>query len=112
MIYIVRFIILVTVNNKGEYKWPGSITGNIVTQPCINKESSSAHYYCEYDGKWTHLNTTACPYFSETTKVSLERSVFMNILISNVISIDAGTICPRKSVRCERECDGSVSATS
>ncbi|KAL3277199.1 hypothetical protein HHI36_012550 [Cryptolaemus montrouzieri] len=65
----------VTSNNKGTYTWPGSIVNNTVSITCeslnlsLNVSEQKVHYYCSINGTWENLNTSACPYVSEPTKI-------------------------------------------
>lgn len=65
----------VTVNNKGSYTWPRTVVNFTVSMPCehlrLNSEISEqkASYFCAPDGQWQNLNTTACAYISETTRI-------------------------------------------
>lgn len=62
-------------NNKGTYNWPKTIINNTVMLPCqslhLNFDISSqrASYFCSNTGEWTNLNTSACSYTSDTTKI-------------------------------------------
>ncbi|XP_077294796.1 remoulade [Arctopsyche grandis] len=77
----------VTSNNKGLYTWPGSISGNLVSQPCYNKEGALAYYNCSEDGYWSQLNTSACSYASQRTKM-LEQFALLKFAVvkGNVLS--------------------------
>lgn len=69
-----------TKNNKGVYSWPQTMRGHTVRLPCEIEENpyAAAAYKCNDIGEWTHLDTSACPYISETTKV-LEQFARMNL---------------------------------
>ncbi|KAK3928787.1 Adhesion G protein-coupled receptor A2 [Frankliniella fusca] len=64
----------VTRSNKGTYVWPQTVVGFTAELPCeafdFNSVSKhSAFYECSNEGKWQSLNTSLCPYASETTRL-------------------------------------------
>jgi G protein-coupled receptor 125 len=67
----------VTSNNKGVYTWPKTVVGNTVELQCEGEQLTGmgyrpllrAQYTCTEAGVWEGLNTTVCPYVSETTKI-------------------------------------------
>lgn len=67
--------ITVTSNNKGTYTWPRTVVNYTATVPCESPNLSfdvmahKALYFCSEDGQWINLNTSACSYTSETTKI-------------------------------------------
>lgn len=77
----------VTTDNKGTYTWPRTIVNFTVTMTCeqlhlnsgINEQKAS--YYCSADGQWQNLNTTACAYVSETTRI-LEQFSIVNLSLT------------------------------
>ncbi|KAF5295990.1 hypothetical protein FQA39_LY12762 [Lamprigera yunnana] len=81
--------IVQTENNKGSYVWPRTLLNNTVHLPCtslqLNSEevSQTATYYCSSTGEWIHLNTSACTFTSDTTKI-LEQFSRVNLTISNI----------------------------
>lgn len=78
----------VTRNNKGVYFWPKTVVGFTVDLPCEGEQSTTilntveprASYSCNESGFWENLNTTQCPYISETTKI-LEQFSRLNLSI-------------------------------
>lgn len=80
---------MVTRNNKGVYFWPKTIVGFTVDLPCegeqpttaLNMIEPRASYSCNESGYWENLNTTQCPYISETTKI-LEQFSRVNLSIA------------------------------
>lgn len=77
----------VTTNNKGSYMWPRTIVNNTVTMPCESIQLNSdiaqqkASYFCSLDGQWENLNTSNCPYMSDTTKI-LEQFSKVNLSLT------------------------------
>lgn len=77
----------VTSNNKGSYTWPRTIVNNTVTMPCeslqLNGDTAlqKASYFCSLEGQWEHLNTSNCPYTSDTTKI-LEQFSKVNLSLT------------------------------
>ncbi|KYB24876.1 adhesion G protein-coupled receptor A3 [Tribolium castaneum] len=67
--------ITVTSNNKGTYTWPRTVVNYTATVPCESPNLSydvslhKASYFCSVEGQWENLNTSACSYTSETTKI-------------------------------------------
>jgi G protein-coupled receptor 125 len=67
----------VTSNNKGVYTWPKTVVGYTVELQCEGEQLTGigyrpplkAQYTCMESGVWERLNTTVCPYVSETTKI-------------------------------------------
>lgn len=79
-----------TVDNKGSYIWPQTFMNNTVTLNCTSLNanldvlSQKASYYCSSNGTWQNLNTTACPYTSETTKILQQFSQITNNFLESV----------------------------
>uniref|UniRef100_W8BNX9 G-protein coupled receptor 124 n=1 Tax=Ceratitis capitata TaxID=7213 RepID=W8BNX9_CERCA len=69
--------------NKGTYYWPQTIRGQIVSQPCVENEEKNllVTYSCNEYGKWENLNTSLCPFVSETTRI-LEQISKMNVSLT------------------------------
>lgn len=65
----------VTVDNKGTYTWPRTVVNFTVTMTCehiklnVNAAEQKASYFCSSNGQWQNLNTSACTYTSETTRI-------------------------------------------
>ncbi|XP_052121111.1 adhesion G protein-coupled receptor A3 [Frankliniella occidentalis] len=64
----------VTRSNKGTYVWPQTVVGFSAELPCeaigFNSfHKHSAFYECSSEGRWQSLNTSLCPYASETTRL-------------------------------------------
>lgn len=91
-----------TANNKGRYAWPRTIRGHTVRLPCAGDGASAAStaalaagaagaahgsrqphatFRCSETGAWLDLDTEACPYMRETTKV-LEQFARINMSIA------------------------------
>lgn len=85
-----------TKNNKGIYFWPKTIVGFTVDLPCVikqpsivgNKVEPHAVYTCNEGGFWENLNTTLCPYVSETTRI-LEQFSQVNLSIAKGSVLDS-----------------------
>ncbi|XP_017780514.1 PREDICTED: adhesion G protein-coupled receptor A3 [Nicrophorus vespilloides] len=79
--------ITTTVNNKGNYIWPRTVVNNSVALPCESIQLTSevsqqkANYFCSTKGYWENLNTTKCPYISDTTKI-LEQFSKVNLSLA------------------------------
>ncbi|XP_044756189.1 adhesion G protein-coupled receptor A3 [Coccinella septempunctata] len=64
-----------STNNKGTYTWPRSIVNNTVSITCeslnlsLNVSEQKANYFCSPNGTWENLDTSACQYVSEPTKI-------------------------------------------
>lgn len=60
-----------TRNNKGRYSWPITVRGQTVTLPCSGDILTNiyATYKCDLNGEWINLDTSACPYISDVTRV-------------------------------------------
>lgn len=73
---------LETTNNKGQYSWPQTMRGRTVRLPCQISDTSYtlAANKCNDAGEWINLDTSACPYVKETTKV-LEQFATMNLTL-------------------------------
>lgn len=73
---------LETNNNKGLYSWPQTMRGRTVRLPCQIDEYSDAvaTNKCNESGEWINLDTSACPYIREITKV-LEQFAHMNLTL-------------------------------
>lgn len=73
----------ITSNNKGKYVWPRTIRGRQVHLPCSGEgpPNTLATHRCGESGTWTQLDTAACPYIRETTKV-LEQFSKINMSIA------------------------------
>lgn len=77
----------VTVDNKGSYTWPRTIVNFTVAMTCehlrLNSEitDQKATYFCSPEGQWQDLNTTACAYISETTRI-LEQFSKVNLSLT------------------------------
>lgn len=62
-------------NNKGTYTWPRSIVNNTVSITCqslnlsLKVSEQNAYYFCSPNGTWENLDTSACQYVSEPTKI-------------------------------------------
>lgn len=71
-----------TKNNKGLYSWPQTMRGRTVRLPCQIDEHADAlaTHKCNEAGEWIGLDTSACPYVSETTKF-LEQFANMNLTL-------------------------------
>lgn len=85
----------VTVNNKGQYLWPETLAGITVEMDCAGTPSAGlgyqdahAYYTCNSYGTWENLNTSACPYVSEVTKV-LEQFAKTNFSLSQTNILDS-----------------------
>lgn len=64
------FFFTVTVDNKGSYSWPKTVAGHVVELPCQAEIGLGyARYNCTLDGRWSSLNTSVCPFVSETTRI-------------------------------------------
>jgi hypothetical protein len=62
--------IAVTVDNKGEYSWPKTVGGHSVEVGCKAELGvGNARHVCSLGGTWTQLNTSVCPFISETTRI-------------------------------------------
>ncbi|PSN36049.1 hypothetical protein C0J52_21845 [Blattella germanica] len=67
----------VTSDNKGVYTWPKTVIGYTVELQCVGEQLTGmgsrpparAQYMCTETGSWEFLNTSVCPYVSETTKI-------------------------------------------
>ena len=85
-----------TKNNKGMYLWPKTIGGFTVDLPCAVKQLSivgkkiepRAIHSCNEAGFWENLNTTFCPYVSETTRI-LEQFSQVNLSIAKGSVLDS-----------------------
>lgn len=83
-------------NNKGIYYWPKTIVGFTVDLPCTikqpsivgNKVEPHASYTCNEEGSWQNLNTSHCPYVSETTRI-LEQFSQVNLSIAKGSVLDS-----------------------
>lgn len=77
----------VTTDNKGTYTWPRTIVNFTVTVSCehlhLNREigEQKASYFCSPEGQWRNLNTSACAYVSETTRM-LEQFSKVNLSLA------------------------------
>ncbi|XP_069684373.1 adhesion G protein-coupled receptor A3 isoform X2 [Periplaneta americana] len=78
----------VTSNNKGVYTWPKTVVGYTVELQCEGEQLTGlgrlplrAQYTCTESGVWEALNTTLCPYVSETTKI-LEQFAKVNLSVA------------------------------
>lgn len=77
----------VTMDNKGTYTWPRTVVNFTVTTTCehmqLNSEISEqrASYFCSPEGRWQKLNTSACAYVSETTRI-LEQFSKVNLTLT------------------------------
>ncbi|XP_071517155.1 uncharacterized protein Remo [Panulirus ornatus] len=90
----------VTSNNRGSYVWSRTVAGVTVELPCAGlvpshqrgpkfstRTSSSvptlqvAKHTCALDGYWHELDTSDCPFVSETTKI-LEHFASTNVFAS------------------------------
>lgn len=61
-----------STDNKGIYIWPKTVVGNTVELPCtVEGETGPAKAVntCSMEGKWQNLDTSSCPYISETTRL-------------------------------------------
>ncbi|CAH1961224.1 unnamed protein product [Acanthoscelides obtectus] len=64
-----------TVTNKGSYSWPRTLVNNSAKMPCqslnlnYDAERQRAYHTCDAGGRWANLNTSACSYISEHTKI-------------------------------------------
>ncbi|CAG9860489.1 unnamed protein product [Phyllotreta striolata] len=64
-----------TKTNKGTYNWPRTVVNHTVDLPCespnLNYDVSQqrASYTCTETGIWAGLNTSTCPYVSDTTRI-------------------------------------------
>lgn len=60
-------------DNKGVYFWPRTVVGYDVELPCAGERVAAhpgiATYSCNSEGQWEDLNTSACTFISETTKI-------------------------------------------
>ncbi|XP_065170512.1 LOW QUALITY PROTEIN: adhesion G protein-coupled receptor A3 [Atheta coriaria] len=78
--------IILTSNNKGTYTWPRTVVNHTVTLNCESLQQTSdvyeqkASYSCSPTG-WVNLNTSKCPYTSETTKI-LEQFAKVNLTLA------------------------------
>ncbi|KAJ9596478.1 hypothetical protein L9F63_012517 [Diploptera punctata] len=75
----------VSSDNKGMYTWPKTVVGNTVELQCesvvVNKPPARAQYTCSQYGTWHNLNTSLCPYVSDTTKI-LEQFAKVNLSVA------------------------------
>ncbi|XP_073997137.1 adhesion G protein-coupled receptor A3-like isoform X2 [Rhodnius prolixus] len=77
----------VTKSNKGLYNWPKTVAGHVVDLPCAAEVAlGAARYNCTLNATWTELDTVACPYVSETTRI-LQQYAKMNLSESSKSSI-------------------------
>ncbi|XP_053950109.1 adhesion G protein-coupled receptor A3 isoform X1 [Anastrepha ludens] len=69
--------------NKGTYYWPQAIRGEKVSLACADNEDEKllATYYCNQNGEWDNLETSSCPFVSETTRI-LEQFSKMNFTLT------------------------------
>lgn len=69
--------------NKGTYYWPQAIRGEFVSQACAENEDQKlvVTYYCNKNGEWENLETSSCPFVSETTRI-LEQFSKMNLTLT------------------------------
>ncbi|KAK7870368.1 hypothetical protein R5R35_000539 [Gryllus longicercus] len=84
-----------TVTNKGRFLWPKTVVGFTVELPCKPQEPGvattlKAQYTCSSEGNWDYLNTSVCPYTSETTKI-LEQFSHVNLSISTEAILKSAT---------------------
>lgn len=85
-----------TKNNKGIYHWPKTFVGFTVDLPCAtkqpvivgNKAEPRALHTCKETGIWENLNTSHCPYVSETTRI-LEQFSQVNLSIAKGSVLDS-----------------------
>lgn len=83
--------VTVTNNNKGMFTWPKTIVGFTVDLPChgtVLDETVRAYYKCTKTGSWKNLNTTYCPFISETTRI-LEQFSKVNLTLTKVNVYDS-----------------------
>lgn len=77
-----------TTNNKGSYTWPRTVVNYTVSLTCesvqLNSDLETASYFCNENGTWTNLNTSVCPYTSETTKI-LEQFSKVNLTLDSIL---------------------------
>uniref|UniRef100_A0A0K8V8M5 G-protein coupled receptor 124 n=1 Tax=Bactrocera latifrons TaxID=174628 RepID=A0A0K8V8M5_BACLA len=73
-------------SNKGTYYWPQAIRGETVSQGCAENEELIVTYNCNARGEWENLDTSVCPFVSETTKI-LEHFSKMNFTKNNAFEI-------------------------
>ncbi|XP_066991624.2 adhesion G protein-coupled receptor A3 [Anabrus simplex] len=78
-----------TSNNKGRYSWPKTVVGYTVELQCEGEQlqvpgeqiSPKAQYSCTQLGQWDALNTSSCPFVSETTRI-LEQFAKVNLSLT------------------------------
>ena len=72
--------------NKGTYHWPQAIRGETVSQGCAENDKLIVTYNCNTIGEWENLETSSCPFVSETTRI-LEHFAKMNFTKNNAFEI-------------------------
>lgn len=96
-----------TSNNRGSYVWSRTVAGVTVELPCAGlvpshqrgpkfstRAASSvstlkvARHKCALDGQWHALDTSDCPFVSETTKI-LEHFASTNVSASKTCLVDS-----------------------
>lgn len=77
-----------TMNNRGLLSWPQALRGRSVAQSCSSGGQELATRICSENGTWVDLNTTTCPYISETTKM-LQQFAMLNISVSKGTALAA-----------------------
>lgn len=97
----------VTHDNRGMYWWPRTVAGVPVELPCSSSRPTissrqqgtasrglvlsllnkpQAIHFCSEDGTWRRLDTSRCPFVSETTKI-LERFAATNLTSSKTTNM-------------------------
>lgn len=68
--------------NKGDFSWPRTIRGNVVSLPCTVEgvASSFATRKCNDLGQWENVVTLNCPYIRESTRI-LEQFAKVNLTL-------------------------------
>nr|XP_005999896.1 PREDICTED: G-protein coupled receptor 124-like [Latimeria chalumnae] len=84
------------MNNKGDFRWPKTLAGIMVYQPCMRYPFGSILYSngleerqawrkCDRNGNWAEDNYSACSYSNEVTRV-LHTFSQMSINTTNAIA--------------------------
>ncbi|XP_055683344.1 adhesion G protein-coupled receptor A3 [Lutzomyia longipalpis] len=73
-------------DNKGHYSWPRTIRGTLVSVPCAGDGPPHVHAVgrCNETGQWENLDTSACPFIRETTRI-LDQFAKVNLTIVRVL---------------------------
>ncbi|XP_067132916.1 adhesion G protein-coupled receptor A3 isoform X2 [Centruroides vittatus] len=86
---------MMTSDNKGQYLWPETLASITVELQCegipagaLGYVPAFAYHTCNNEGKWENLDTSACPYVSEVTKV-FEQFSKTNLSLSKTNVLDS-----------------------